>query len=61
MTGVLIGLQVLCIVIFTLSFAIARVSRREGWLWLMGLAAVGIVICAVLAYWAPALGLSPSD
>ena len=61
MTGALIGLQVLCIVVFGLSFAMARVSRREGWLWLMGLAALGIVICAVLAYWAPVLGLGRPD
>ena len=61
MTGALIGLQVLCIVVFALSFAKARVSRREAWLWLMGLAALGILICAMLAYWAPVLGLGRPD
>ena len=61
MTGALIGIQVLCIVLFALSFAMARVSRRGVWLWLMGLSGVGIVICAVLAYWAPLLGLAGAE
>jgi hypothetical protein len=58
MTRALIGLQVLFIVLFALSFSMARFSRRGAWLWLMGLSAIGIVICAVLAYWAPLLGLA---
>ena len=58
MTGALIGLQVLFIVLFALSFAMARFSRREVWLWLIGLSAIGIVFCAVLAYWARLLGLA---
>ena len=36
----------------------AQVSRRELWLWLMGLSAMGIVMCAVLAYWVPFFGLA---
>ena len=61
MTGVLIGLQVLCVLLLVVSLVMGRVSRHEGWLWLMGLAAVGIVICAMLAYWAPVLDLGRSD
>lgn len=57
MTGALIGLQVLCIVVF----AMARRSRSTAWLWLMGLAALGIVVCAALTYWGTVLGLGRPD
>ena len=57
MTGALILLQVLCIVVFAVAYAISRVSQREAWLWLMGLAALGIVVCAGLIFWSPVLGL----
>ena len=61
MTQALIGLQVLCIVVFGLAYAISRVSQREAWLWLMGLAALGIVVCAGLIVWSPVLGLGRPD
>ena len=61
MTGALIGLQVLCLVLFAVAFVMARRSRSAAWLWLMGLAALGIVVCAGLAFWAPVLGLSRPD
>ena len=61
MTGVLIGLQVLCIVLFAVAFVMARRSRSTAWLWLMGLAALGIVVCVGLAYWGTVLGLGQTD
>lgn len=57
MSGALIGLQVLYIIVFAVAFGMSRVSQREAWLWLMGLAALGIMVCAGLAYWGPLLGL----
>ena len=61
MTGALTLLQVLCIVVFGLAYAMARVSQREAWLWLMGLAALGMVVCAALIFWSPVLGLGRPD
>ena len=61
MTGALILLQVLCIVVFAVAYAISRVSQREAWLWLMGLAALGIVVCVGLTYWGTVLGLGRPD
>ena len=57
MTPALFRLQILCILLFALSLIMARLSRREAWLWLMGLAGLGIVVCAGLATWGPLLGL----
>ena len=61
MTGALIGLQVLCIVLFAVAFAMARRSRSTAWLWLMGLAAIGVVVCAGLTYWGTVLSLGRPD
>jgi hypothetical protein len=56
-TGALIGLQVLCLILFVLSLILARITRHQAWFWLMGLAALGLVVCAGLTYWNPVLGL----
>ncbi len=61
MTGALIGLQVLCLILFAVSFALARITRHQAWLWLMGFAALGLVVCAGLTYWGPVLGLGRPD
>ena len=61
MPGVLFSLQILFITLFAVSFAMVRFSRREAWLWLMGVAAIGLVVCAGLAYWGPLLGLGRPD
>lgn len=61
MTGALIALQVLCIVIFVVAFAMARRSSSTAWFWLMGLAALGIMICVGLAYWGTVLDLGRPD
>jgi len=61
MSGALIGLQVLCIVLFAQAFIMARRSRSTAWLWLMGLAALGIVVCVGLTYWGTVLGLGWPD
>ena len=37
MAGTLFTLQFLFIVLFAVSYAMARFSRREVWFWLMGL------------------------
>ena len=57
MAGTLFTLQFLLIALFAVSYAMARFSRREVWFWLMGLSAVGILVCVGLTYWGPLLGL----
>ncbi len=61
MTGVLIGLQVLCIILFVLSLVLARITRHQAWFWLMGLAALGLVVSVGLTTWGPVLGLGRSN
>ncbi len=53
MTGALIGLQVLCVLLFVL----ARITGQQAWFWLMGLAALGLVVSVGLTTWGPVLGL----
>jgi hypothetical protein len=60
-TGALIGLQVLCVILLVVSLVLARVTRHQAWLWLMALAAIGLVVCAGLATWGPVLGLGRPD
>ena len=61
MTGVLIGLQVLCVVLFAGSVVLARITGHQAWLWLMGLAAIGLVVCVGLTYWNLVLDLRRPD
>ncbi len=57
MTTTLVSLQVLCALLFVASFVLARISGHQAWLWVMALAAVGLVVCTGLAIWGPVLGL----
>ena len=61
MTEALFGLQVLCSTLSAVSFAMVRFSRRKAWLWPMGTAVLGLVICVGLATWSPVLGLGRPD
>ena len=61
MPGSLFSLQILCVVLLMVSVVLVRISRHQAWLWLMGLAALGLVVCAGLAYWGPVLGLGRAD
>jgi hypothetical protein len=61
MTGALLGLQALSIVLLAVAFAMARRTRSTAWLWIMGLAALGIVVCVGLATWGTVRGLGQTD